>query len=226
MGRLTALLSTKLSVFLLPPLLYACAGQPAYGPVEAGYYRVQSGDTLGKIARQNRQSARDLARWNNLSNPDRIDTGQVLRVVPPAGASATASTASPPAASTPAPASGISLAWPADGPVLASFNGSSNKGIDIGGQAGDPITAAAPGKVIYAGHGLRGYGNLIMLAHSGGFLTAYAHNRALLAKEGDIVSEGQKIAEMGDSDANRVKLHFELRYQGKPLNPMGYLPTR
>lgn len=226
-------------MFLLPPLLCACASQSqlsASGPVEPGYYRVQAGDTLGKIAHRYRQSVRNLAAWNSLSNPDRIDTGQVLRVVPPDGS--VASTAAPTTAApatpapaavprgTPVPASGIDLAWPARGPVLLGFNGTTNKGIDIGGQAGDPVVAAASGKVVYAGNGLRGYGNLIMLKHDGGFLTAYAHNRALLAKEGQSVRQGQEIAEMGSSDSNRVNLHFELRYQGKPLDPTKYLPAR
>ncbi|APR96499.1 lipoprotein NlpD [Pandoraea thiooxydans] len=217
-------------MLLLPALLAACASAPSGGPVGDGYYRVRSGDTLGKIAQTYRQSVTNLTRWNNLSNPNRIDVGQVLRVAPPVGASGAVSTqtVAPAAASdnTSAPASSIALRWPAQGPVIARFNGTSNKGIDIGGQLGQPVVAAAAGKVVYAGNGLRGYGNLVMLKHSGGFLTAYAHNRVILVKEGQYVAQGQQIAEMGNTDSQRVQLHFELRQQGKPLDPLRYLPSR
>ncbi|HPW84579.1 MAG TPA: peptidoglycan DD-metalloendopeptidase family protein, partial [Rhodoferax sp.] len=97
---------------------------------------------------------------------------------------------------------------------------------DIGGALGDPVLAAAEGKVVYAGSGLRGYGNLIILKHNNTYLTAYAHNKSLLVKEDQTVKKGQKIAEMGDSDADRVKLHFEVRRQGKPVDPSKYLPAR
>lgn len=118
------------------------------------------------------------------------------------------------------------MTWPASGPLIASFNGSSSKGIDIAGKAGDPVYAAANGKVVYAGHGLRGYGNLVMLQHANGYLTAYAHNQKILVSEGAQVKQGQKIAEMGSSDTDRVKLHFEVRQQGTPFDPMGFLPKR
>lgn len=218
----------RLALLLLPALLAACASAPSGAPVGDGYYRVRSGDTLGKIAQTYRQSVTNLARWNNLANPDRIDVGQVLRVAPPAGASEAASsqTAAPAVSNNAPPASSIALRWPAQGPVIARFNGTSNKGIDIGGQPGQPVVAAAAGKVVYAGNGLRGYGNLVMLKHSGGFLTAYAHNRAILVKEGQYVAQGQQIAEMGSTDSQRVQLHFELRQEGKPLDPLRYLPSR
>ncbi|AJC23054.1 peptidase [Pandoraea pulmonicola] len=232
--------------------LAACAGSPTYGPVPAGSYRVQSGDTLYGIARANNASTADLVRWNGLTDPDKIEVGQVLRVVPPAGSSSApaavasagaaasggASKARPspkpaPKKSAPAPAAPrtatnkIPMVWPADGPVLANFNGSSNKGVDIGGKSGDPVYAAAAGKVVYAGSGLRGYGNLVMVQHENGYLTAYAHNRALLVKEGASVSKGQKIAEMGDTDSHgTVKLHFEVRQKGTPFNPRDFLPSR
>ncbi len=120
----------------------------------------------------------------------------------------------------------IAFAWPASGPILGTFNESKNKGVDIGGAAGAPIRAAAGGRVVYAGNGLRGYGNLIIIKHDNLFLSAYAHNRMLHAKEGDIVQKGQKIAEMGSSDTQEqeVKLHFEIRRQGKPVDPLKYLP--
>lgn len=230
--------------------LAACAGSPTYGPVPAGSYRVQSGDTLYGIARSNNASTADLVRWNGLADADKIEVGQVLRVGPPAGSSSAPAAASssgsassgaarpraqakPAPKAAPAPAAPrtatnkIPMVWPADGPVLANYNGSSNKGVDIGGKPGNPIYAAAAGKVVYAGSGLRGYGNLVMVQHENGYLTAYAHNRALLVKEGASVSKGQKIAEMGDTDSHgTVKLHFEIRQKGTPFNPRDFLPSR
>ena len=116
--------------------------------------------------------------------------------------------------------------WPANGAVLNGFDEAKNKGLDIGGASGDAVLAAADGRVVYAGAGLRGYGNLIILKHNNVYLTAYAHNNTLLVKEDATVKKGQKIAEMGDSDADRVKLHFEVRKQGKPVDPAKYMPAR
>jgi lipoprotein NlpD len=120
--------------------------------------------------------------------------------------------------------SGIKLSWPSKGNVIDRFDENKNKGIDISGKSGDPIQAAADGKVVYAGNSLRGYGNLVIVKHDNTFLTAYAHNRTLLVKEGDTVKKAQKIAEMGNTDADQVKLHFEVRKHGKPVDPMAYLP--
>jgi lipoprotein NlpD len=103
---------------------------------------------------------------------------------------------------------------------------SGGKGIDIVGQRNAPVIAVAPGKVVYSGSGLRGYGQLLIVKHAGEFLSAYAHNETILVKEGDTVTAGQSIALMGDSDADRVKLHFEIRRYGKPLDPLNYLPER
>lgn len=116
--------------------------------------------------------------------------------------------------------------WPAGGVLLGTFSQAGGKGIDIAGERQTPVLAAAPGKVVYSGNGLRGYGKLLIVKHSGEFLTAYAHNQNLLVKEGDWVRGGQKIAEMGDTDSDRVKLHFEIRQYGKPLDPLNYLPER
>jgi len=116
--------------------------------------------------------------------------------------------------------------WPAQGSLLAAFDEAKNKGLDIAGKAGDPVVASADGRVVYAGAGLRGYGNLVILKHNNTFLTAYAHNRSLMVKEDQNVKRGQKIAEMGESDADSVKLHFEIRRQGKPVDPARYLPPR
>jgi len=120
----------------------------------------------------------------------------------------------------------MAFAWPANGQVIGSFDEVKNKGLDIAGQAGDPVLAAADGQVVYAGSGLRGYGNLIILKHNNTFLTAYAHNQTLLVKEDQTVRKGQRIAEMGKTDAERVKLHFEIRRQGKPVDPARFLPAR
>ena len=223
----------------LVALLAACGSAPV-GP---GFYRVEQGDTLSKIARSNRQSVQSITRWNNLTNPDSIEVGQVLRVAPPGGttssggavrsngggsASASAAPRAAPAdsAPSPAPASSISLVWPTDGTVIRRFDGANSKGIDISAAAGTPVVAAAPGTVVYAGNGLRGYGNLLILKHNAEYLTAYAHNRVLLVKEGEAVTRGEKIAEMGDTDTDRVMLHFELRYQGRSIDPSRALPPR
>ena len=140
---------------------------------------------------------------------------------------APAAPASSAAASKPvAPEDNINWIWPASGAVMAGFDEVKNKGVDIGGKAGDAVVAAADGRVVYVGAGLRGYGNLIILKHNNVFLTAYAHNQTLLVKEDQSVLKGQKIAEMGSSDADRVKLHFEVRRQGKPVDPAKYLPAR
>jgi lipoprotein NlpD len=212
-----------------------------------GYYTVKPGDTLIRIGMDNGQSGRDIARWNKLENPNLIETGQVLRVIPPApeapaakpaaSPNAVAATPATPVASAPVAASttpaapaaavaseeAISFQWPARGNVIAGFDEAKNKGLDIAGKAGDPVLAAADGRVVYAGAGLRGYGNLIILKHNNTFLTAYAHNQTLLVKEDQVIKRGQKIAEMGNSDADQVKLHFEIRRQGKPIDPAKYL---
>ena len=232
-----------------------------------GFHTVQRGDTLIRIALDNGQNWRDVARWNNLDNPSLIEVGEVLRVVPPQGdgvvarpitaggavpaplgsgspiaagtlppagsvaatpAAAAASAASPSTSSAPAAVGGDEMAWiwPARGATLAGFDELKNKGVDIAGRAGDPVLAAADGRVVYAGSGLRGYGNLVILKHNNTYLTAYAHNQSLLVKEDQTVKQGQKIAEMGSTDADRVKLHFEIRRQGKPVDPARYLPAR
>ena len=208
-----------------------------------GYYTVKPGDTLIRIGLDTGQNFRDIVRWNNLENPNLIEVGQVLRIVPPSsdntlvvtrpvtsGTAATTTAAAPAAAaSSPQPVpteDDIAWIWPAQGKLIAGFDEVKNKGFDIDGKAGDPIIAAGDGRVVYAGAGLRGYGNLIILKHNNTFLTAYAHNQTLLVKEDQSVKKGQKIAEMGNSDADRVKLHFEIRRQGKPVDPARYLPAR
>jgi lipoprotein NlpD len=226
-----------------------------------GYYTIRPGDTLIRIALDSGQNWRDIARWNNIENPNMIEVGQVLRVIPPAGSTEVAvarpvapsvivpSSGAVPAASAPRagssgpvaslppppnvppPSAGeddLAWTWPTTGAatILAGFDEQRNKGLDIAGKAGDPVLATADGRVVYAGAGLRGYGNLIILKHNNTFLSAYAHNQTLLVKEDQTVRKGQKIAEMGSSDADRVKLHFEIRRQGKPVDPAKYLPPK
>ena len=231
-----------------PPLPGAeNAGKP-------GYYMVKPGDTMIRIGLENGQNWRDIARWNGLENPNLIEVGQVLRVIVPVsesaqavarpvvpGAVATApvapASAARPAASAPVIASApptaasgsdedVGWIWPAQGTLVAGFDEAKNKGLDISGSSGDPVVASADGRVVYSGAGLRGYGNLIILKHNNTFLTAYAHNKSLLVKEDQTVKRGQKIAEMGNSDSEKVKLHFEIRRQGKPVDPAKYLPAR
>ena len=226
-----------------------------------GYYTVKPGDSLMRIGLDAGQSYKDIARWNSLENPNRIEVGQVLRVLPPvaetaavskpvtsgvvaaaplvngaasapakpASSAVAAASAPVPAASTVANGNGdddLNWIWPASGPTLTGFDDTKNKGVDIGGAAGDAVLAATDGRVVYAGASLRGYGNMIILKHNNTYLTAYAHNQTLLVKEEQSVKKGQKIAEMGNSDADRVKLHFELRRYGKPVDPQKYLPPR
>jgi lipoprotein NlpD len=248
------------AVAVKPPPGFENAGKP-------GYYTVKPGDTLIRIGLESGQSHKDITRWNALDNPNKIEVGQVLRVIQPQGdtavavakpvssgtvtttaiasaaavpakpASAAASAPGPapavaPAKATPAPAlvtgadDELGWIWPGKGGVIAEFDEVKNKGVDIAGTAGDSVIAAADGKVVYAGAGLRGYGNLIILKHNNTYLTAYAHNQSLLVKEDQAVKKGQKIAEMGSSDTDRVKLHFEVRRQGKPVDPLRYLPVK
>jgi lipoprotein NlpD len=253
-----------------------------------GFYTVKPGDTLLRIALDHGQNWRDVARWNGLDNPNLVEVGRVLRVLPPVAGAAPASVpaaepatttaravasagrvesrpldskpaSAPVAAPTPtsaaaptpapvtapsAPAAAAAAAagdpaaaareskddlvwvWPAAGSVVAGFDEGRNKGLTIVGKAGDPVLAAGDGRVVYAGSSLRGYGNLVIVKHNETFLTAYAHNQLLLVKDDQVVRRGQKIAEMGSSDAERVQLHFEIRRQGKPVDPAKLLPPR
>ena len=258
-----------------------------------GYYVVQPGDTLNRIAQQFGHSFHDVAAWNGLTDPDTISVGQTLRVAPPDGvivtpvnvgapaiggmpsvspgaqsAPAEAEPAKPgvksepvaivepyseaawakinaapaapaaapvlstktPVVSTPDPSPAVDAAsawiWPARGKVVTTFSNGETKGIDIAGELGDAVRASSGGRVVYAGAGLRGYGKLVIIKHDADFLSAYAHNNNLLVKEGQTVKKGQTIAELGSTDADRPKLHFEIRRRGKPVDPLKYLPNR
>ncbi len=275
----------------------------ATGDTRPDTYTVKRGDTLYGIALDHGHDYRDIARWNNLVNPNAIEVGQVLRVrepqaevaaaqpgsgepgsvvtipfqaAPPAqGREVGAASAQPPAvasqdagvintpqaiklpysdaalaklrsapadaaATTATPAApaakpetasaseeadGVAWAWPTKGKVVANFNENGGpKGLQISGEMGQAIVASAGGRVVYTGSGLRGYGNLVIIKHNNTYLSAYAHNRSVLVKQGDTVARGQKIAEMGNSDASRVMLHFEIRRLGKPVDPTKFLP--
>jgi len=287
----------------------SAAAKPAAVEHKAESYTVGRGDTLYSIARDNGVDYKDLAAWNNLSDPSVLAPGTVLRLRPPAATTAAAQPAvqpaagiqvqpivapgavearslggqarapavashepvepkgaateaarpdllktgpkamklpyseenlalvlrlSPPeaqaeAAAAPAAAAqsdSIDWTWPASGRVLAELPKGTNKGLDILGKIGDPVFASASGRVVYSGTGLRGYGKLIIIKHNETYLSTYAHNSNLLVKQGDSVVKGQKIAEIGNTDSPQVKLHFEIRRQGKPVDPLQLLPER
>lgn len=196
-----------------------------------GYYTVVAGDNVFRIAKNYGRTLSEVARWNGLQDPYIIEIGDVLRVTPPAGYGVATTQPVPPVGSaSPLPPmvddSAITWGWPASGPIAQGFDAANNKGIDIAGKAGDAVTAAADGAVVYSGSALRGYGNLVILKHNATFVTAYAHNQTLLVKDGQSVKRGQRIAEMGQSEADRVKLHFEIRKSSTPVDPMRYLPAR
>lgn len=261
----------------------------------AGMYTVKRGDTLYSIALENGQSYRDLAAWNNLEDPNKIQVGQQLRVKPPTtetgapvaiskpvalpppietrplGASSTPNTDSlkreprggklpyseealarlqrPEPTAAPAPEvrqearpevrlppekplpqvaaeDALEWVWPANGKLIANFVEGSNKGVDIAAATGEPVLAAAAGKVILVSSALRGYGNFVIIKHNATYLSVYAHNSRILVKEEQQVTKGQKIAEIGNSDSDQPKLHFEIRHQGKPVDPLKFLPSR
>ena len=220
--------------------------------VTTGQYAVRRGDTLFSIAFRYGWDWKALAARNNIAAPFTIVPGQVIRFdgrsgSQPAGGTTTtvvssysgskttvikrsAATATAPAAVAPLPAGPApkGWGWPSNGILIGKFssNGSLNKGIDIAGDLGQPVLAASDGSVVYAGSGLRGYGELIIIKHSDTYVSAYGHNRRLLVREGQQVKVGQTIAEMGSTGTDRVKLHFEIRRQGKPVDPLQFLPRR
>ena len=303
------------------------AAQPAAPALPPDTYVVKRGDTLYSIALDQGVDWRELAAWNQLADPTKLQTGQVLRVRPPQAAPAegvvvspieatqpiatrplgaeTPATAPPgpvvaptpvapgtsalktepkgvrlpysdenlaalqrgeaaraapkpeaPAAALPKPeapttakpeasaaakpeppaavpkpepdAAGerVDWAWPATGKIVATFNGTASKGVDIAGRVGDPVFASAAGRVVYSGEGIPAYGKLVIIRHNNTYLSAYAHNSQILVKEGQNVARGQKIAELGATGAKEAKLHFEIRRLGKPVDPLTYLPSR
>jgi lipoprotein NlpD len=211
---------------------------------------VRPGDTLYKIAQDHGMEVSRLKQLNNITDPTQLAIGQVLRLdgsspAPSSGTGTGTAVATPvkvPGSSTGGEAASASTAvattapraedanliswdWPTNGKIIQGFNGTT-KGIDIEGAVGSPVVAAASGKVMYAGNGVRGLGNLILLGHSDGFITAYAHNQSLLVKTGQSVDKGTKIATIGQTDTSSPRLHFEIRRRGTPVNPLSYLPAR
>lgn len=296
----------------LPPAAAKPAAPSAAPAPQPETYVVKRGDTLYSIALDQGVDWRDLAAWNQLSDPTKLSVGQALVVrrpgsvaegpvtvspvapsqpiaVRPLGADAPSATAPPagalrtepkgerlpysdenlaalqrsdtaraavpakpeppPPVAAPAPKpeappvarvepapspkpepdgpeERVDWSWPTAGKVVGNFNGAGNKGLDIGGRVGDPVYASAGGKVVYSGEGIPAYGKLVIIRHNGTYLSAYAHNSQILVKEGQSVSKGQKIAELGSSGADTAKLHFEIRRLGKPVDPLQYLPNR
>lgn len=212
--------------------------KPKYGAT----VRVQRGDTLFGVAFRNGIDYRDLAAWNSISSPYTIYPGQSLKLYPPSGRTADARPAAPvvrpapvapkpvvPPKPAPGPAnSGFNWRWPAEGVVIGRFTSgdATKQGVDIAGANGQAVRASSDGVVVYSGGGLVGYGELIIIKHSESWLSAYGHNRKRLVNEGQNVKAGQQIAEMGRSGASRDMLHFEIRYNGKPVDPLQYLPKR
>jgi lipoprotein NlpD len=213
-------------------------------------YAVKKGDTLYSIAWRYGRDFRELARINGIAAPYTIYPGQPLRLrgSAPSPVAATRESAAPakppPARPAPAPVTKASSPrvtndaagdmdrkvaawrWPTRGKVVRKFSGTVHKGVDIDGKAGDPVLATAAGTVVYAGSGIVGYGKLLIVKHNQDYLSAYGHNQRLLVKEGERVAAGEKIAEKGNSATNAVKLHFEIRRGGKPVDPLKLLPKR
>lgn len=249
LGLLTACAETR--VIREPPRGRPHASRPA-PPVKRGAsITVRSGDTLYRIATEHGISPLDLAMWNRIPPPYTIYPGQRLRLRPPeskptapsrppvAGTRPPATgtspqkpvkppgqTPAPPPKPVPPPQAGFAWRWPAEGQIVGRFapGNPTRQGIDIAGKSGAPVRAAADGEVVYSGTGLVGYGELIIVKHSEQWLSAYGHNRARLVNEGQRVKAGEQIAEMGRSGASRDMLHFEIRYNGKPQDPLSYLP--
>lgn len=191
-------------------------------PQPVGRHVVQTGETLYGIAFQHGLNAVALAAWNGLADPNVIHPGTSLRLTPPPRPARSL----PESSREPESAPMVAWDWPVRGRILRQFDGTTGgKGMDIAGTRGTPIRAAAAGLVMYAGDGLRGYGKLIIIKHSDTLLSAYAHQDNILVAEGSRVALGQVVGRMGDSDAQRVLLHFEIREQGNPVNPLKYLPN-
>ena len=214
------------------------------------FYTVKRGDTLYSIAIEHGADYREVAQWNSLDDPSKLSVGQVLRVTAPAqqavqvggGPAGGGKIESRPLDSSPQPkpkpdqkpapreeprlleAQPLQFAWPAKGKVLAGFAEPRRKGIDIDGKLGDPVIAAAAGRVTYVGSGIPGLGKLVVIKHDQGYITVYAHNKDVLVKEQQNVARGQKIAELGNSDAERPKLHFQIRKGSAAVDPLLYLP--
>ncbi|MBB3322358.1 MULTISPECIES: amidase activator ActS [Atlantibacter] len=229
----------RIAISLAIALLIAgCSGNKSSDPgsYSGNVYTVKRGDTLYRISRMTGTSVKDLARLNNISAPYTIEVGQRLKVN---GTTKTASSSRKSSGKTAAvtPSSAVPQSswppvgqrcwrWPTSGKVILPYSTADggNKGIDIAGSRGQPVVASGAGTVVYVGNQLRGYGNLVMIKHGEDYITAYAHNEALLVNNGQKVKAGEKIATMGSSGADGVQLHFQIRYRATAIDPQRYLP--
>ncbi len=230
-----------ITVFLLLFLISCVSNRNSevYYDYDHGYHTVLKGDTLYSIAFRHGVDYKKLARWNRIRSPYTIYAGQRLKLsasqvtsksyqAKQTRKSTKTVVANKPAVTKKTVSKPIKhdWNWPTKGVVIRTYSLSSggNKGIDIGGKIGQPVLAASSGKVVYSGNGLASYGNLIIIKHSEQFISAYAHNKILFVKEGGEVKRGEKIAELGKTGTSEAKLHFEIRYKGKPVDPIKYLP--
>ena len=220
---------SRLAIMLLCLLLAACSSKSSWRDAPQTHI-VRKGETLYSISWRYGKTAADIARWNRLGDGSLIYPGQVLRLSPRAGSTARAALSRrearplPEIPAQPAPR----WSWPTSGRINVQFGAKpgTGTGILINGKAGQPIHAAASGHVVYAGGGLIGYGKLIILKHNDTYLSAYGYNASLLVKEGEQIKRGQRIATMGEGPERKPRLHFEIRRNGKPVNPRQLLPAR
>ncbi len=219
------------TAWLLCLVLAGCIAPARWNHTSQKSHVVRSGESLFVIAHRYKLDHRALARWNSLGDGTLIFPGQVIRLQPPAGGSRASAAARPapkrtipPPPSDPPPGWG----WPTSGRVSGEFDGrpGSGTGLVITGKSGQPVRAAADGRVVYSGGGLIGYGQLLILKHNDTYLSAYGYNESLLVKEGERIRRGQRIATMGEGPGKNAQLHFEIRRNGKPVNPRRYLPKQ
>jgi lipoprotein NlpD len=211
-------------------LLSGCGAEPRR-PSPAAYYTVRAGDTLYSIATRHGLDYREVARWNGIGRDYRIHPGQRLLLRPPARQAGTAATPRAPSSASPAPAALPApprWTWPVEGGRVAGSvrQPSGGVGLRIDGEFGQPVLAAADGRVVYTGSGLRGYGQLVIVSHERGWLSAYGHNSSVLVRETEQVRAGQRIATMGNGPGQQAMLYFEMRIDGKPVDPLGQLPRK
>ncbi|MFC4702299.1 MULTISPECIES: peptidoglycan DD-metalloendopeptidase family protein [Paraburkholderia] len=199
--------------------------------VSAGYYCVQPGDTLARVAPEFGRTPQDIASWNDVAPGAPLRVGQMLRVAPPDAGPAQAN-AAPAGAAYVTETTGVThtsasaqFVWPVNGMVVREFGEGGSRGIEIAGSAGKPIKAAAAGRVVYAGDGIKTYGLMVILKHDDGFVTAYGNNRRLLVHEGDAVLQGAAIAEMGTQGDGAALLQFEMREGSHAVDPLAHLPA-
>jgi len=211
-------------------VLQSCGGQSTRNDSQT--HIVRTGETLYSIAWRYDKDPDDVARWNRLGDGSLIYPGQVIRLTPPAGSTTTASSGAKRSAPRPLPSipsqPSPPWAWPTSGRINVEFGAKPGPGtgVLINGKMGQPIYAAASGRVVYAGSGLIGYGELIILKHNETYLSAYGYNAKLLVREGQEIKKGQQIATMGEGPERKPRLHFEIRRNGTPVNPRQFLPAR